>query len=338
MDNSYDEILRGIVPEIIDLLERRYNILRAISYNQPIGRRLLAEYLSLGERIIRGEIDFLKKQRLLYANEHGVSLSPECELLMDNLGALVHKMKGLASLEKYLANMFNISKVIVVPGNADECNDVLNEMGKAAGVFVREILEDNFIVSVTGGTTMAAIANNIPQGVSKKDVLVLPARGGMGEDLGLQSNTIAASMAKKLFASYRLLHVPDYIQDGAFEKLFENQKIEEIINLNKKANVLLHGIGIPEVMAERRDIDYAWVCETAQKKPVGEAFGNYFDEDGSVVFETHTVGPTLDDLVKIDKVIAVAGGKSKAKAIMAVLKGLSVDVLIIDQGAAEKIK
>lgn len=338
MDEISVELLKVFAPEIIDLLERRYNILRAISYNQPIGRRLLADYLSLGERIVRGEIDFLKKQQMLYAKESGVHLSPQCDIVMKDLGVLVHELKGLSILEKDLQKYFNIPKVIVVPGDVDKNNDVLNDLGKITGSYVREIIEDNWILAVTGGTTMAAVADNVPPGENRSNVLVLPARGGMGEDLNIQSNAIAANLAKRLSASYRLLHVPDYIQGLSLGELYENHKVEEIIKLNKKANILLHGIGIPEVMARRRDIDFEVVKAKAKKEPVGEAFGYYFDENGSLVFETHTVGPSLEDLANIYKVIAVAGGSSKANAIKAVVKGLMVDVLVIDHGAAEIIK
>ncbi|MDZ5001429.1 sugar-binding transcriptional regulator, partial [Clostridium perfringens] len=44
---------KKIVPELVEVLEKRYNILRTIYYNQPIGRRVLANQLDLGERIVR---------------------------------------------------------------------------------------------------------------------------------------------------------------------------------------------------------------------------------------------------------------------------------------------
>ena len=55
---------KKIVPELVEVLEKRYNILRTIYYNQPIGRRGLANQLNLGERIVRTEISSLKCQGL----------------------------------------------------------------------------------------------------------------------------------------------------------------------------------------------------------------------------------------------------------------------------------
>ena len=50
------ELQKKIVPELIDVLDKRYIILRTIYYKQPIGRRALALDLSLSERIVRNEI------------------------------------------------------------------------------------------------------------------------------------------------------------------------------------------------------------------------------------------------------------------------------------------
>ena len=36
------KLQQKVVPELIDLLEKRHDILRMICYNQPIGRRILA--------------------------------------------------------------------------------------------------------------------------------------------------------------------------------------------------------------------------------------------------------------------------------------------------------
>ncbi len=341
IENNTDNSLllfKLLVPEMLPVFQKRYTILRTINYNQPIGRRLLAERLALGERGVRSEIDFLKDHNLLESNAAGVSLTEEGKKLLPQLSLLIHKVEGLAPLENYLAQKLDLTKVVIVPGDADQNCEILHELGQASGAFLRDVVQDQWVIAVTGGTTMAEVAHNIPQTVGKKDVLVVPGRGGLGEDVEIQSNTIAAEIAQRLGASYRLLHVPDGIQNETLEPLLSDHKVQEVINLSKKANLLVHGIGIPEVMALRRDSDWQSIQRYSRKEPVGEAFGTYFAADGSVALVTPTVGPKVEDIAKLDMVVAVAGGKSKADAIMSVLRASFVDVLIVDQGAAEVIK
>jgi len=332
------DLLAKLAPEIIVLLERRYNILRAVSFSQPIGRRLLAEQLAMGERVVRAELDFLKNQQLLVSDSSGVYLTQEGELLLPQLADLLHRVQGLSMLEHYIGCKMGLKRVVIVPGDADRDRITLRELGKAVGRFLRDTARDGWIIAVTGGTTMAEVARNVPLVHGKKQLLVVPARGGLGEDVEIQANTIAAAIARRLGASYRLLHVPDGILGGALEGLLADHKVQEVINLSKRANLLLHGIGIPQVMAKRRDLDWHELFAGKGKPPAGEAFGCFFAADGSVVTATPTVGPTLEELSRLELVAAVAGGSSKAEAILAVLKNGFVHVLFTDQGAAERIK
>ena len=71
------ELQRKIVPELVEVLEKRYNVLRTIYYNQPIGRRMLANELNLGERVVRNEIDLLKSQNLIEINTPGMTVTKD---------------------------------------------------------------------------------------------------------------------------------------------------------------------------------------------------------------------------------------------------------------------
>lgn len=332
------DLLKKIVPEISSLLEKRYALLRVVRYNQPIGRRLLAEQLEWGERLVRNEVDFLKNQQLLLSDAAGLSLTEECEGILPQLAELVHAFRGLAFLENILQNKIGLSKVWVVPGDIDKNQFDMRELGKTAGRYLLETVREGWVLAVSGGMTMAEVARQIPQGTEKRKILVVPARGGLGGVVEIQSNTIAAKIATALGGSYRLLYVPDNIPEEALENFTQDHKIAETINLAKNANLLMHGIGVPKVMAARRDLDWQALLSRANKLPVGEAFGHYFAADGSVALTTPSVGPRLEELAKFKQVVAVAGGKSKAQAILAVLRSGFVKVLITDQGAAEAMR
>ena len=67
------KLQKKIIPELVELLEKRYNILSTIYYNQPIGRRILANKLNLGERVVRTEINFFKEQGLIEIHTPGMT-------------------------------------------------------------------------------------------------------------------------------------------------------------------------------------------------------------------------------------------------------------------------
>ncbi len=330
-------LLQKISPELIELIERRYTILRHVSHSQPIGRRLLANSLKIGERVIRSELDFLKNQGLLGGDSSGVSLTGEGEVLVRELYEFVKYFRGLHEIECSLKESLGLGRVIVVPGDTDQDELVKKEMGRAAARYLQEIMKEGHIIAVTGGTTVREVAEAIPVFSSERDILVVPARGGLGEALEIQANTIAAKIAKNLGAQYRLLHVPDNIGEEAMESLSRDPRISEITTTIKSANILLHGIGNAKEISGGRADTLEETRRLVAAGAVGEAFGHYFSRDGSIVKTIHSLGIRLTDLKTIEQVIGVAGGKKKADAILAVVSNRMETVLITDEAAGRAI-
>ena len=75
--DSIINLQKKIVPELTDLLVQRYQILRQVSHESPIGRRALAGKLGLSERVLRAQVDFLKKSGLLAFSASGMSVTDE---------------------------------------------------------------------------------------------------------------------------------------------------------------------------------------------------------------------------------------------------------------------
>ncbi|HSH35787.1 sugar-binding transcriptional regulator [Schnuerera sp.] len=331
------EVQKKIIPEILDMLEIRYNILRNIYYNQPIGRRGLSQKLNMGERTIRTEVNILKERGLLNIESMGMYVTEDGKRIIKDLKGVMREFKGISNLERRLKQVLNVENIIIVPGNSDDDSLALKDMGKTTSIYLKKVISKNSIIGVTGGTTMAQIAEEMPLGKIADNILVTPARGGLGRDVETQSNNIAAKLAKKLEASYRLLHIPDNIDKITLEAVLKIPEVKEVIELIDSMNILIFGIGRADTMARRRQLPISQIKRLTEEGAVGEAFGHYFDIKGNDIWKSITVGLTLDGFQKIDKAIGVAGGENKAEAIMAVAS-LRKDITIItDEGAAKKI-
>ncbi len=330
-------IVQKIAPELIELMERRYTILRHVSHFQPVGRRSLANSLKMGERIVRAELDFLKSHGLLEGDVSGVKVTDEGEILIRQLAEFIRHLRGLHDIEVQLRERLGLGQVIVVPGDSDDDEMVKKEMGRATARYLLEILRGGSIIAVTGGTTMGEVANAVPVSDTPHNVLVVPARGGVGEDVEIQANTIAAKIAKRLIAPYRLLHVPDNIGEDAVKSLSRDPHISEITKTIKSSNILIHGIGNVEELSVSRGDTREETRRLIKSGAVGEAFGHYFAKDGTIVRTIHGLGIRLNDLKNIDHVIGVGGGRKKAGAILAVVSSGRENVLVTDEAAAKAI-
>ena len=91
----------------------------------------------------------------------------------------------------------------------------------------------------------------LPNGESLTDTWFVPARGGLGESMEIQANTIVSKMAKRVGAEYRLLHVPDLLSEDAYQSLVQDQHIQEIVDVIRRCRVIIHGIVIfPPALAQ----------------------------------------------------------------------------------------
>jgi len=201
------------------------------------------------------------------------------------------------------------------------------------------VLRTDDTVAVTGGSTLSEVAEQMsaPLNLSCRETLIVPARGGLGESMEIQANTIASTMAKRLGAHYRLLHVPDLLSEEAYQSLAHEPNIAEIVQIIRRSRVIVHGIGDALEMTRRRRLDRETVEKIRAAGAVAESFGHYFNEQGEVVHSMLTMGLRLEDIVRTEIVIGIAGGKRKAKAIHAVLRFGQENILVIDEAAAEEI-
>ena len=328
---------KKIVPELVEVLEKRYSILRTIYYNQPIGRRVLANQLDLGERIVRTEISFLKSQNLIEINTPGMTVTEEGQEVVDKLKDFIHEIKGLSDIEENIKSFLGLRDVIIVPGDAEANEVILKELGKATANYLKSIIKDNNIIAITGGNTIKEFVEALPKINNVSNILVVPARGGMGRKVEIQASTLAASLAKKLNGAYKLLHLPENLSLELLDTLLKEKEIKEVIDNIHKADILIYGIGDALVMAEKRDVSEEEFNKLKSLGAVGEAFGCYFNKDSKVVSENTSIGININEARKINTHIAVAAGENKVDAIIATMMKNQNAVLITDEAAGRKI-
>lgn len=334
---SFIDLQKKIFPDLLEIMKQRFTVLHTIDLFQPIGRRSLSERAKMTERTVRSEVEFLQKHQMIDVSGKGMHITAEGKDILNQLTMFIGDITGLNVLETQLQDKLNIGRVIVVRGNSDNDDWVKQEMGKAAVAYLKSHVAENQTIAVTGGTTLKAVADVMSPFEHVANCLFVPARGGVGEKVESQANTIVAEMAKRTNGDYRMLYVPDPLSEQSYQTMLKEPSIQEITELIRAADIILHGIGDALTMAKRRKTNDELIHQLEQNQAVSEAFGYYFNNLGDVVHKVRTIGIQLEDLKSVNNVAAIAGGSSKAQAITSYFNQGQADLLITDEAAAEAI-
>ena len=330
--------LERLLPEGLQMFKERYRLLQTIMQNEPVGRRTLVNLLKVSERTVRGEVDRLFQNGLVEISSMGISITPQGEDVLNILYAIIHELEATSRLEKDIEALLELKKAIVVKGNMDERDEIKNELGVACMSILEHELKDECTVAITGGTTIAHMIASMPRcGHHFNGLRVIPARGSVGQRVELQAHTIAVELAKKLDAEYELLAIPDNLSNQSISLIKSEPQIQNLLQKISKTDIIIFGIGNAIKMAKRRNEPPVVLKHLEEKQAVAESFRYYFNKEGQVVYATGSIGVEPEIAKAIPVRIAVAGGESKADAIMATSTLLKGSYLILDEGAAKRI-
>ena len=333
-------VIEKVAPGTLRILRKRYDILHHIQQRGPIGRRALAKHLDFTERTLRNEVDVLRDQGLINTSSQGMECTPVGLTVFYKLERLMGQQEHSQEIEAKLAERLGIHHCTIVLGNTDQEHERLVEMTRATIEVIDQLLpEGKSTIAVMGGTTMSEIAERMTERFGlHRELLFVPARGGLGESVDIQANVIAENMARKTGGKARALYAPEHVRLETYSLLLEEPEIKETLEILENATLVLYSIGDAKEMAERRGLEKETLQMLKEKEAVAEAFGEFINQKGERVYKLSRIGLRSSQLPSIENVVAVAGGKRKAKAIEAHMKTVPPHTwLVTDEAAANEI-
>ena len=326
------------MPEIDVLFQKRFRVLQAIATFGPIGRRALGEQLHMTERDIRNETTVLGEQQLILIQKKGMICTSKGYEVLEQLSELYRELSGIVAMEQQLTKMFGIARVIIVPGDAEQDVTVKQQIGKVAAQMMQQIAPEKAKIAVTGGSSVASMKEYLTDSTVLSDANFIAARGGMGDEMTFQANTVVSKFAKRCGATYRTLFLPEHLSEQAYEAMKDEPIINEMITLYEQVDIVVHGIGAAQEMALRRNSTQQEQQLLEQKGAVAEAFGYYFNANGDIVHHLRTIGIQLEQVNKAQHVLAIAAGENKATALQAYFKNAAAQtILVTDEQTAKTI-
>jgi DNA-binding transcriptional regulator LsrR (DeoR family) len=244
-------------------------------------------------------------------------------------------------LEEQLEKSFRIPEVVVLPSST---GDSL-ALGAAGARYLLQHLQDGDVIAIGGGTTVHALVEAVnPHRAYRVDVV--PVVGGVQGRVTTDVNFLAAQLAERLGGRAFQLHSPAFAESPQQRQTLLNMKpIKDILNIARRANIALVGIGTvdPE---NSRIVQFTALSAEELKQiadlyhGIGELLAIIYNHTGKPCAQPYAdrvVGLTIEELRAIPLRIGVAGSLRKAAAIHGALCGEYLHTLITDETAAQGV-
>ncbi|MFZ6028589.1 MAG: sugar-binding transcriptional regulator [Chloroflexota bacterium] len=253
--------------------------------------------------------------------------------------------RGIHSdLEAAIEQRYGIEEAIItdVPDLASP-QAIARELGAASANYLFRVLSPTDVVGVSWGYTIRGMVAAL-EPKAYPDVRIVQMTGGIGKpESESYATELCQKMARALSCKLVLLPAPGVVQNKQTRQVYlMDEHVRTAVELLPQITLAFVGIGSlnsysisvrDETILTAKDIG-----EVTASGAVGDIALRFIDANGMPVrseLDERIIGISLERLLKIPRVVGVAGGKDKIEVIKASMAGKLIDVLITDQYTAE---
>jgi DNA-binding transcriptional regulator LsrR (DeoR family) len=259
-------------------------------------------------------------------------------------------MEVFSDLERALEDRFKLTEALVVetsdPNNQDT---IAREVGAGAAEYLVRIIRPGDKIVMSWGNSLLGMVNALS---SKnhgqiRNLQVIQGLGGLGNpNVAIHGSELVRRAARALGASPLLFPAPAIAASAAVrDAIYADSYVAQTLKLACAADLAFVGIGSSE--SDTIAVPDLWhflpksaLPNLLKKGAVGSINLRYFDRSGDLVpseFNERVIGLTLNELKKIPRVVAVAGGSAKMQAVYAALQASLINVLVTDHLTARAL-
>ena len=246
-------------------------------------------------------------------------------------------------IKTQIQHRFGVENVIIVKTLSKE-KETIKEIGRAAASELKYHLHDDITIGMSWGRTVSSMVSAFKK-KPLKNVKIVELFGAVeySED-SQELLSIGYEFSKKINGLYFPLPAPVFIKDEATRDiLLQNPIIDKTLKMIGECDLILTSIGVVNSITPQRIWD-AHVEEDIRKILIekgAEGFmcAHFYDQDGNFIdheINDKVIGIRTEDIKK-NKIMLLAGGMTKCKALYGVLKGGYINTLVSDDLTVLKI-
>jgi len=251
---------------------------------------------------------------------------------------------GNPVLSQKLVERFHLKDARII--DVEQTKNLLPKLGQVAGKELEKHIKPGKIIATAWGTAISATVEQLNISSHISDLKVVQLLGALGARVKeYDAHAIVRRLEEKLDAEGIYFHAPFLVDDEHTAKtLLETKSIAEPMNICKKADVAILGIGSID-LAHCSYYLSGYVSgkeiRSIQKEgAVGDVCSIFYDLKGEIKakdFRKRTIGVSPEVLFKIPIRIGIAGGLEKVDPIIGALNAKLINILISDTETANLV-
>jgi DNA-binding transcriptional regulator LsrR (DeoR family) len=249
-----------------------------------------------------------------------------------------------ADIEDRLIAQFQLKDAVVVDCAAED-EPMVRELGAATAYFLETTVKPGTSIGISSWSrSLFAMVEALHPGDSCRGGKVVQILGGVGH-VGTEHHAtyLAQRLAALIGANAVLLQAPGIVGSAEARRvLARDGSVRQASELFEHLDLALVGIGSMEpsrLLATSGNVfSPRERAQLSRQDAVGDICFRYYDAEGAPIkspLMQRVIGIEPAVLKRVPRVVGVAGGRPKMRAILGALRGRWIDVLITDQRTAE---
>ncbi len=234
---------------------------------------------------------------------------------------------------------FGISRAIIVRAIDNAPDATVSLIGAAGAEYLASVLDADDVLGISWGTSLTSVVDAV---LSLPPADVVQMVGGLrAAEMDVSGVELVRRLTRKSGGRAFPLLAPLLVRTPSMAaELRGDPSLADSIERFSRLSVALVGIGSwePPKSSLYSEFTPEERGELSGRGAVADLCTFVFDAEGRVIDSPaldRAVGVTLDELRRVPRVIAVAGGDEKLRAISAVLRNGIINVLVTDSITAE---
>ncbi len=255
---------------------------------------------------------------------------------------VVNPTNNCESMALEIQDRTNLNRVFVVPSMHKYHDLTMRAIAGAASTYLEKTLVDSDILGIAWGRTISRIVQLLAPSIPR-DIDVVPLMGERGYTGNYsQINQVVLQAAQSFSAHPYFLLAPMFVGSKQLrDDLLHDPAVSMVVERWEKLTTAIIGIGaIPPQPGSIVYVGTRYMRVMQEQDAVGDICGRFIDKDGNLIeaeFYDRMISISLDQIKKIKRVIAVAGGIEKTRAVIAAMKTKLFSVLFVDEMLAENL-